>query len=182
MANVAQLINTIHSLFVAYEDKFLATPNFHVFEMYAAHQGGQSVRTQFSAPNLSFKRAAPNFPGGGQAQLTPQQRANLQAAQQNPNGTMWGLQGSASVSGKTLTLTVVNPHATEIRETEIAVRGAKIVSGQATTLTDKDIHAHNSFEQPRALQPTNSNVQVQNAAITYRFPAASVTRLTLLLL
>src|SRR5581483_3503242 len=31
MANVAQLINTIHSLFVACEDKFVATPNFHVF-------------------------------------------------------------------------------------------------------------------------------------------------------
>ncbi len=56
MANVAQLINTIHSLFIAYEDKFVATPNYHVFEMYAAHQGGQAVRTMFSAPALSYKR------------------------------------------------------------------------------------------------------------------------------
>src|SRR5439155_3174744 len=31
MANVAQLINTIHSLFVAREDRFIVTPNFHVF-------------------------------------------------------------------------------------------------------------------------------------------------------
>ena len=55
MANVAQLINTIHSLFIAYEDKFTVTPNFHVFEMYAAHQGGQSVRTLFSSPTLSLQ-------------------------------------------------------------------------------------------------------------------------------
>jgi alpha-N-arabinofuranosidase len=102
MANVAQLINTIHSLFVAYEDKFVATPNFHVFEMYAAHQGGQAVRTLFSAPTLSFKRAAPNIPPGGFAQMTPQQRANLQAQTQNTTGTLWGLQGSASVNGKTV--------------------------------------------------------------------------------
>ncbi len=181
MANVAQLINTIHSLFVAYEDKFVATPNFHVFEMYAAHQGGQAVRTLFSAPMLSFKRAAPNVPPGQLAQMTPQQRANLQAQTQNTTGTLWGLQGSASVNGKTLTLTVVNPHAAEIRETEIAVRGAKVLSGQTTTLTASDIHAHNSFEQPRALTPTNGTVQVQNGAIVYRFPAASVTRLQLTL-
>ena len=53
MANPAQLINTIHSLFIAYEDKFVATPNFHVFEMYAAHSG----RSQ-CARSLS-RRASP---------------------------------------------------------------------------------------------------------------------------
>jgi alpha-L-arabinofuranosidase len=178
MANVAQLINTIHSLFIAYEDKFVATPNFHVFEMYAAHQGGQAVRTLFSAPTLSFKRAAPNPPPQAMAQMSPQQRARMQAeAQATP--TLWGLQGSASLNEKTLTLTVVNPHATEARETEIAVRGARVQSGQATTLTAKDIHAHNNFEDPRALTPSNSTVQAQSGAVAYRFPAASVTRLQL---
>jgi alpha-N-arabinofuranosidase len=34
MANVAQLVNTIHSLFLAREDKFTVTPNYHVFAMY----------------------------------------------------------------------------------------------------------------------------------------------------
>jgi alpha-N-arabinofuranosidase len=172
MANVAQLINTIHSLFVAYEDKFVATPNFHVFEMYAAHQGGQAVRTLFSAPTVSFKRAAPNVPP----------RPNAPA--QSTTGTLWGLQGSASVNGKTLTLTVVNPHATEIRETEIVIRGAKVQSGQAMTLTANDIHAHNSFEQPRALTPLSSSnviVQAQSGLVMHRFPAASVTRLQLTL-
>jgi alpha-N-arabinofuranosidase len=178
MANVAQTINTIHSLFIAYEDKFVATPNFHVFEMYAAHQNGQAVRTLFSAPSLSYKRAAPNIPPG--AQLSPQQRANLQAQAQAPT-SLWGLQGSASLNGKTLTLTVVNPHATEIRETEIAVRGAKVISGQATTLTSNDIHAHNSFDNPRALAPSNANIQMQSGVVVHRFPAASVTRLQLAL-
>src|SRR2546428_11855846 len=43
-------VNTIHSLFLAYEDKFIATPNYHVFEMYSANQGGTSVCKVFSAP------------------------------------------------------------------------------------------------------------------------------------
>ncbi len=55
MANVAQLVNNLHCLFLAHEDQFLLTPNYHVFEMYSAHQGGQSLRTEFSAPPATAK-------------------------------------------------------------------------------------------------------------------------------
>ena len=56
MANVAQLVNCLQSLFLAHEDRFLATPTFDVFEMYGAHVGGQSVRTVFSAPRIQYQR------------------------------------------------------------------------------------------------------------------------------
>jgi alpha-N-arabinofuranosidase len=178
MANVAQLINTIHSLFLAYEDKFIVTPNFHVFEMYAAHHNGQAVRAMFSAPTVSFKRNPPRIPPGAMAQMSPQQRARMAAESQSTTGTFWGLQGSASLNGKQLTLTVVNPHATEARETEVAVRGASVQSAKATTLSSSDIHAHNSFENPRGLMPKDEQVQVKTGgALNYRFAPASVTRL-----
>ncbi len=179
MANVAQLINTIHSLFLAYEDKFIATPNFHVFEMYAAHQGGQSLRTMFSAPAVSYKRTPPNILPAALAQMSPQQRALIAAQASSTEGSLWGLQGSASLNGKKLTLTVVNPHATEVTEAEIVVRGASIQSGQATTLTSTDLHVHNTFDNPHALEPTIAGIRPQNDSLVYRFPAASVTRLQL---
>ena len=47
MANCAQLINCLNSLYLAHEDKFCVTPVGHVFAMYAAHQGGQALRTIF---------------------------------------------------------------------------------------------------------------------------------------
>ena len=170
MANVAQLINTIHSLFVAYEDKFIVTPNFHVFEMYAAHQGGQSVRTIFSAPRLSYKRTPPNNPPPTGIPALP------------PGGSLWGLQGSASLNGKQLTLTVVNPHATEARQTEIVVRGASVKSGQSTTLSSTDIHAHNSIENPHGLEPRREEMKVgSGSAPVYTFAPASVTRLQMTL-
>jgi alpha-N-arabinofuranosidase len=182
MANVAQLINTIHSLFLAYEDKFIVTPNFHVFEMYAAHHNGQAVRAMFSAPTLGFKRNPPNIPPGAMAQMSPQQRARMAAESQSTAGSLWGLQGSASVNGKQLTLTVVNPHATEVRETEIALRGAGAQSVRATTLRASDIHAHNSFENPRGVEPKEEQAQVKSGgALTYRFAPASVTRLQITL-
>jgi alpha-N-arabinofuranosidase len=52
MANAAQLINNIHTSFVAREDKFTVTPVFHVFEMYSGHQGATAVRAEFSAARV----------------------------------------------------------------------------------------------------------------------------------
>ena len=157
MANPAQLVNTIHSLFLAYEEKFIATPNFHVFEMYAAHQNAQAVRAEFAAPRVSFARA------GKPAEF-------------------WGLAGSASLSGKQLTLTAVNPDVKNARATEINVRGARVASAQTRVLTSGDIHAHNSFENPRALAPRDEQVVVgAGGRLVYRFAPASVTSLQLTL-
>jgi alpha-N-arabinofuranosidase len=154
MANVAQLVNNLHCLFLAREEKFITTPNYDVFEMYTAHYGGQSIRTIFSAP-----RAAYEYEG--------------------KPGSLWGLAGSASLRGKQLVLTAVNPHVSEARETEIRARGATIRSCQVRTLTADDIHAHNSFDKPRAVQPKDSEVSPRGQTLLYRFPPASVTRLTL---
>jgi alpha-N-arabinofuranosidase len=154
MANVAQLINNLHALFLAREDQFTVTPTYHVFRMYAPHAGASSVRTVFSAPGVAYK-----LPGGTES--------------------LWGLAGSASLRGKQLTLTVVNPHATEERAAEIAVRGAKIVSGRATVLTSADIHAHNSFSAPRVLEPSTGPLTLEGGV--YRFRPASVTSLELTL-
>jgi alpha-N-arabinofuranosidase len=153
MANVAQLINNLHSLFLARGDKFTVTPNFHVFEMYAAHQGGQSLRTEFAVPSIPGRPA--------EERVLP------------------GLAGSASRRDKTIVLTVVNSHAREAREAEIAIRGASIASGRARVLRAGDIHAHNTFEAPHAVMPADEALKAGGATVVHRFAPASVTRLTL---
>ena len=133
MANPAQLINTIHSLFLAYEDKFIVTPNYHVFEMYAAHQGAQALRTEFISPRVSFTRA-------------------------DKPADFWGLSGSASLNGKELTLTAVNPDAKNARETEVNVRGARVMEARArcflqlifTLITVSQIRVDLSHEMKRS--------------------------------
>jgi alpha-N-arabinofuranosidase len=49
MANVAQLINCLQSLFLAHEDKFCVTPTYHVFDLFTPHMGANAVRTVVSA-------------------------------------------------------------------------------------------------------------------------------------
>jgi alpha-N-arabinofuranosidase len=152
----AQLINCLNSLFLSHEDKFIVTPNFFVFDMYQSHQGGTAVRTEFSAPRVTYQR-------------------------DNRPATFWGLNGSASLKDKVLTLTVVNPHATEHREAEIAIRGGSVSSIEATVLTNSDIHAHNTFDHPDAISATTQKVPGAGATIRYGVAPASVTKLTIAL-
>jgi len=98
----------------------------------------------------------------------------------NAQGSFWGLAGSATVKNRTLTLTVVNPHVTEARDAEVAIRGATAAGGaKAVTITAADIHAHNTFAEPRVVQPRDVTVaQPRDGIVAHRFPPASVTRLT----
>ena len=158
MANPAQLINTIHSLFLAYEDKFIVTPNYHVFEMYMPHAGATAVRTEFISPQVTFTR--------------------LDAARKEVPANFWSLNGSASINAKTVTLTAVNSDVRNTHEAEINISGARIVSANARVLSSSDMHVRNTFENPHGLEPRNENVIVgAGGKLVYKFAPASVTRL-----
>jgi alpha-N-arabinofuranosidase len=152
MANVAQLVNCLHSLFLADGDRFLLTPTYHIFDMFTPHMGARAVRTVFSSPPSNYQR------NGKPADL-------------------WGLNGSASINGKQLTLTVTNSHMSEPREAEIAIRGAAVSSARARVLSHKDVHAHNTFEDPRVVTPRDETPRTGQPTI-FTFPPASATRLT----
>jgi alpha-N-arabinofuranosidase len=154
MANVAQLINNLHTLFLAHEDRFALTPNYHVFDMYQAHQGGQSVRMLVAAPPVPYRREADGAPA-----------------------TLWGLAGSASVKGEQLAVTMVNPHASDARSAEVTVQGGSIRTCKVRTLSAPDIHAHNTFDQPHAVEPLEETASVRAGMVVWNFKPASVTRL-----
>jgi alpha-N-arabinofuranosidase len=153
MANCAQLINCLNSLYLAHQDRFVVTTVGRVFELYAGHQGGESLRAEFSAPQASYER-------DGQS------------------AKFWGLNGSASLRGKNLLLTVVNPHVSEAREAEIRLRGGTIASGSVTTLTHADIHARNTFEHRDAVMPSTAAL-AGGDQIVHTFPPASVSALSI---
>jgi alpha-N-arabinofuranosidase len=151
-AACAQLINGINALFLAHEDKFTTTPNFNVFEMYASHQGGTSIRTEFSSPEVRYDR-------------------------DSKTANFWGLKGSSSLKGKTLVLTAVNPDVSQPRETEIVLRGAKAASAKAWVLAEKNIHAHNTLEQPDQVKTRTAEVSVHGSSLSFTFPPASVVKI-----
>jgi len=154
MANIAQLINNLHSLFLADGDRFVATPNFHVYAMYRRHQGAKGVRIVAEAPELAFR-------AGGREQR------------------IFRLAGSASLLGaKEATLTLVHTHATESAEVVVRLRGGAAENARHTVLTHEQLNAHNTFEEPANVVPRPALPAPRAAGPEVRFmlPPASINR------
>jgi alpha-L-arabinofuranosidase len=156
LATNAQLVNNINALFLAHEDRFVATPNYYVFRMYSAHQGGRSLRTEFSASDIHYDR------DGAPARF-------------------WGLNGSASQKGNIITLTVVHPELNKPLDTQIALNGVKVSRVSATALAVDDMHGHNTFELPDTVKPVQLNADLADGLINVTLPAASVVQLKIVL-
>ncbi len=156
VATCAQLVNNLNALFLCHEDKFFATPNFYVFEMYAAHQGAQSLRIEFAAPDIHYQR-------------------------DGKDASFWGMNGSASRKGNTVTLTMINPSLTGPSETQIALRGTSATRATGTVLASSDMHAHNTFEQPNFVKSAALPVTASGDTLTVTIPPASVNKLEITL-
>jgi alpha-N-arabinofuranosidase len=156
IATCAQLINNINALFLCHEDRFFATPNFYVFQMYAAHQGGQSLRSEFSAPDVHYQR-------------------------DGKPASFWSLNGSASRKGNVVTLTMVNSDLANPSDAQIALNGATIASATGTVLAATDMHAHNDFNHPDAVKSASLSVTVNGGTLTVSIPSASVSKLEITL-
>ncbi len=152
MANVAQLVSNLHSLFLADGDKFVATPNFHVFEMYKPHHGAMAVRIDAQAPSITYKTA---------------------------DGTreLFRLAGSASRTDKQITLTLVHSHAEQPAEVAIRLRGGRAVAATQTVLAHAKLNAHNTFDRPDEVTPKPAEARVEASGLRCTVPPASVSRL-----
>lgn len=153
MANVAQLVNNLHSLFLAAGEKLVVTPNYFVFDMYKGHQGGQAVRTLVEAEEIPFQF-------------------------DDVEKRLFGLSCSASLKDRTLTLTIVNPHFTDAIEMELILWGAgegKII--RQVVLHAADPHAHNSFDVPDEVRLVEDHPEIAGRRLNLTLPSASIVLL-----
>ncbi|WP_422926612.1 alpha-N-arabinofuranosidase [Singulisphaera sp. PoT] len=156
MANVAQLVNNLHTLFLADGEKFVATPSFHVFEMYRPHHGAKAVR-------LDVQSSAVEFHAGGMGQK------------------IFRVAGSASVTGKKATVTLVHSHVDEPAEIALKLHGGNASEVSATVLSHKTLNAHNTFDNPSNVTPHRGEASIKGGEVRIILEPASVTRLDLML-
>ena len=156
VATCAQLVNNLNALFLCHSENFVSTPNFYVFEMYAAHQGGESLRTEFAAADVHYQR-------------------------DGKPASFWSLNGSASRKGNVVTLTAVNADLKNPLATQVGLRGGKALSVKGTAIASSDMHAHNTFENPNAVQSAALSATVAGEMVQVTIPAASVVKLEITL-
>ncbi len=158
MANIAQTVNVLQALILSEGGRMLTTPTYHVFDLYRPHQGAQAVRALFDAPEVTLADAGEEL-------------------------RLFGLAGSASLRGDTLTLTVVNPRVGAPVEATINLRGdAGVREATETVLTHADIRAHNTFDAPDTVTLVAPRaLDVSGRSFRHQFAAQSVTSLTIAL-
>ena len=150
MANIAQTINCLHSLFLAHEAEYVRTPTYYVFEMYRGHMGGKVVPLQIRVDDLTVPVA-------------------------EGMGKIAGLAGSASIRGKRLTVTLTNLStdgsvATRIRFTG----GAKGNEARGQVLTDGDMAAANTFQHPNEVKLSQLAVSIAGNGLSVVIPKQAV--------
>jgi alpha-N-arabinofuranosidase len=153
MANVAQTVNCIHSLFLALEDKYTRTPPYYVFEMYRPHMGARLTAMQVRGAELTV----------------PTQEGTAKIA---------ALTGSASLREKRLTVTLTNPSL----ESPVTARirfagGARASEGRGVALTHSDMRARNTFQNADEVRPAPLPVNISNGGVTAMIPKQAVVAL-----
>jgi alpha-N-arabinofuranosidase len=151
MANLAQAVNVLQSLFLTEDEKLVLTPTYHVFDLYQHHQGAKSLRVEIGTDLISFAAE------GEKCQLP-------------------ALSASASMNGDTLTLSVTNADTRRPVQALLEIPGRPLhnVEVEQTQLTAEDIHAHNTFDAPREVTPTDEFVRI-GQDWRHDFPPASVS-------
>jgi alpha-N-arabinofuranosidase len=90
-----------------------------------------------------------------------------------------GISVSASKSGNTLILTVVNPRLDADTAVACTLRGVRAVSGAAQILHHPDLNAANTFDSPDRIIPQALPVSVEPQRIRIELPRLSVATVTL---
>ena len=155
MANVAQTINCLHSLFAAVGDEYTRTPAYYAFEMYQPHMGARLVPMQIEVPELMV----PLLEG---------------------SATLPGLSGSASLRDKRLNVTLTNPSLDEAVSAGFHLSGGgRVIEGRGSVLTHEDMTAANTFDDPNNVVLSELPVQIHGSAARVTLPRQSVVALEL---
>jgi alpha-L-arabinofuranosidase len=105
----------------------------------------------------------------------------LQVSSRNGTATMPALSGSASVKGKTLTVTVTNPSVDSTVTAHIRLTSGSIVEGRGSILTHADMTAGNTLDHPDKVKPAPFPVTVRGNKTEIALPPRAVVSLELIL-
>jgi alpha-N-arabinofuranosidase len=166
MANLAQMVNVIAPIFTNERGLFLQTI-FHPIRLLSQHTQAVAIDAFVNGPTHDLVERAEDMHW-----LWPQPVADLGPFQ------MLDVTATRDVDAGTLVLSVVNRDKDNDIQAELQLLSASFAGpGRAYTVTGPDPSAQNDFDHPDTVGVTESDVDLASNP-TYRFPACSVTVLT----
>jgi alpha-N-arabinofuranosidase len=151
-ANIAQTINVLQAMVLTKDEKMLLTPTYHVYEMYKVHQEGTLLPVALTCGEYVYDE-----------QAIPAISASA----------------SRDAEGK-VHISLCNMDPEQEKGLDVKLRGLKPGTISGRILTAGTINAHNTFEQPGAVQPTSfSGARPVGETISVALPPRSVVVLEL---
>jgi alpha-L-arabinofuranosidase len=150
MANIAQMINVLQAMILTDKEKMLLTPTYHVFALYTAHMDSKLLPTDLTCAAY---------------QMGSEQIPVLSAS------------ASRDSAGRThLTLCNLDPNTPADLACELQGAGLQPATGRV--LTADTMQAHNTFDQPQAIQPAPfTTFTVAGSTLNVTLPPKSVVLL-----
>ncbi|MFH5183468.1 alpha-N-arabinofuranosidase [Paenibacillus sp. TAB 01] len=155
MANVAQLVNCIHSLFLAKGSACVATTSYYVFDMYKVHQNAASLQTEVEGKHITYTIE-------GESYEIP------------------AISCSASVKDDVLAVTLANLSVEDDQDVLIHLYAGQYTgTGTMHVLSSPSPKDGNSFEEPYKVTPVEQAIAPAGSELTVTVPKASVVLLKL---
>ena len=151
MANLAQAINVLQAVILTEDEKLLLTPTYHVMRMYRVHQDAQLIPLSFVSPQYVFEdRVLPAVSASASQDATGQVHISL-----------------------------VNIDARQARSVQLDLGGLDLRRVEGEILTAGELTAHNTFDQPEAVQPRSfDQFQLKQGTLSLTLPPFSVVVLS----
>jgi alpha-N-arabinofuranosidase len=150
MACIAQTVNVLQAMVLTQGEKMILTPTFHVFDMFKVHQDATLLPADVQGPKYEMKGDA-----------------------------MPALSVSASRDKAGLIhISLCNLDPTKPQDVDCELRGIQARSVSGRVLTATGMNAHNTFEKPDAIQPSEfKGATLDKNGLKITLPAKSVVAL-----
>jgi len=150
MTNIAQTINVLQAMILTDKERMLRTPTYHVFEMYKVHQGATLLPTENGPADFEI----------GDKKISSVYASASQDAEGHVN------------------LSLVNARPDRPARVTVNVSGVTPKSATGRILTADAMDAHNTFDQPDAVKPSDfSGAKIDGNKLIVTLPAKSIVTL-----
>ncbi|MFZ0429789.1 MAG: alpha-N-arabinofuranosidase [Acidobacteriota bacterium] len=147
MGNIAQTVNVLQAVILTDDGKMILTPTYHVFEMFKVHLGATMLPTDLKTSD--YKLGDESIP-------------TLNAS------------ASKDASGK-IHVSLCNTDPNNAATLECEFHGTDVKSVTGRILTASDMTAHNTFDNPKAVEPVSfTGFQINGSSVRATLPAKSV--------
>jgi alpha-N-arabinofuranosidase len=146
MSAIAQMVNVLQAMILAEDDQMILTPTYHVFHMYGPFQGATSLPANIETPD--YRHVEWSTPA-----------VDVSAAR--------GVDGKIHVA-------FVNLDPNRAASVSTTISGADVRGASGRLLTASEMDAHNTFDDPDAVEPERFRARRENSTLVVEIPPKAV--------